>query len=406
MIVSYAIDWDSLYESWFVQKAEDGLNADPLNELRFRMRSLRKGIERNGIVFVDRGELSLRGIYRFMHGLDELIRTFSSNDAREVQLVAVCTRLKDELKVFNRWCQAAENRILLKMPLGRDERPYATLLEAANQYLKSTRLNRKKYAYPAVALSEDGAIASCDYGLRKRGLEEYESCSEELCRAAWSDGKSFVAGKKNDFEQVFAALSVAAGVDGRIGIYDPYWSTNMLRESPAMDWVSSTRLLLEILVPNKFLETITFCSADVMTNYRQYHFESFVDLIKKACALSQRKEKLKVRIELRDDSEKKNGRKVFHNRYIQTGRFLLQVPNGLDVTDQAGVVRNFDLEFTPRNNIGFLAIAKNCSGSSFTGEDIVDFVHDHREWVEAADDDAAACFIFTEGRLCLPQDDF
>ena len=405
MIAQLIIDWNSLFEEWFVRRTDSALDAVALESLRLRLSGIRRGLVRNGMLFVDQEKRSLQGLSRMMTGLLNA-KSLLGTGHDVPQLVAAWTRLQDELKLFQRLYESVENRILVQPAIDVTGSVFSGTLGAANFYLKSTRLNRRVYDYPATAVSEEEGLETSPSGFVCVRLENYEESDTECERQRWACGVSIEDGSRREADCAFAALSIASGAQGEVCLYDPHWSPAVLTKTPNRAWVESTRYMLEFFVANPHVSEVVFCSADELRLDRKMSFGPLVEIVKSACAARNRREKLSVRVKLRDDTFRRDGRKAFHNRYIACGRFVIEVPNGLDVVSELGYLRSFEFTWAPADSASFLNVKRAPDEAVLTGRNMRNLIADHQTHVVPSGVDEVVHFVFENGHLLAPGDEF
>lgn len=370
MVVLYAIDWESIYSSCVTDRVFD---EDALYDLLMFLRSMRERIVRNGLVCLDRPNNATRGLV-------ELLSLLQQEDAEDgSRRIAVWDKLRDELREFQRLYARSEYCIRVDCDAG--VRSYVETQRILNAYLKATRLNRKVWRYPAVVISCSPDLPSAEDGFRKVSLEAYDSCEEEKLRRRWADGCAIANDDKDGLNQIAAAISIAAGAseDGLIAFFDPHWAGQILVNPPDAAWKASTQHWFRAVFCNPYVRDVRFISSGTLELKRRYAFGAFVKLLLSAC--DQRKETVSVNIGLREETEKAKGRKAFHNRYIKAGRFVVEIPNGLDIVARDNSVRAFDCSLLGDGGSVLKELANPRGSLSLSRSDVRAMIADHEEFM-------------------------
>lgn len=400
MIAFYSIDWASLYSHWFVSYTDEALNAAAVNEFVLLLRGVRRKVQRNGILFCDKRNESRRGlsmILRALTGVQGMMGTDVAPTGDEGALLAAWGRLSDELKLYKRYYESPEYCIRVDAQSANGE--FLDVQRSFDDYLRTTRLSRKAYKYPAVVISESNVGMTNEAGFTWVTLRDFEGCSEDDIGEKWAEGVHIKSGCRQEADRLFAALSVASGAGDRtIQIVDPILSGKVLVCPPDAAWVKSVAYLLRFFAVNPNVKTIGLISADEIALKRTYTFGPLIVLLKESCS-NARQEDLRAYVGLRDDSWKCQGRKLFHNRYLVVGRFLIAAPNGLDVTDDHGMIRGFDLVLTSRQNDVVDQILDTNGDNVIRARNIVNLVKDHQECLKYDGSGELAEFKFSDGRM-------
>lgn len=371
MVALYAIDWESFYSSCV--KDDRAFDEDALYDLLMFLRSMRERIVRNGLVCLDRPNNATRELVKLL----SLLQQEDTEDGS--RRIAVWDKLRDELREFQRLYARSEYCIRVDCDAG--VRSYVETQRILNAYLKATRLNRKVWRYSAVVISCSPDLPSAEDGFRKVSPEAYDSCEEEKLRRRWADGCAISNDDKDGLNQIAAAISIAAGAseDGLISFFDPHWASQILVDPPDAAWKASTLHWFRVVCCNPYVHDVRFISSSALDSKIKYEFGAFAELLRLAC--NQRKESLAVNVGLRDETKKAQGRKVFHNRYIQAGRFVVEIPNGLDVVSKDNSVRAFDCSLLGNGGSILKELADPKGSLSFSKFDVRNMIADHEEFL-------------------------
>ena len=330
MIVQYVIDWESLYDAWFHKQAEDGLAQDVMNNFIDHLRFLRKCIEKNGLLYQDEKGYILSGLRKMLKEM--------GGEAQP--LFNEWIPLVDELTAYEKLYNNPSYRTLLKTSAKKEDDAKIILIEG-DEYLRSTRINRKVYHYPAVVISEEDSALSCDDGFSRCHLKEYRNSEEEKLRSNWIE-KGIISinyGDKSSSDQLLSAMAVSAGAgNGAVLLLDPFWHQKTLEEKNKA-WLKSTKYLLSFFGKCKDVKSVEFISEKRATSFSE---DLFVDIVCDVHRDCPEKKSFSVRLK---EEEVIGGRRVFHNRYISFGRFLFQISDGLDIMDSKDYIRHFDIGF-------------------------------------------------------------
>lgn len=335
MVVQYAIDWESIYSVWVMDHASEACDEDELYDLLEFLKSMRRRIVRNGLLYLDARNNAKRGLVK-------LLKLFTQEGSEDSpSRVKVWDKLRYELREFDRLYTRSECRILVSGSA--DDQSYEQVQRSFDAYLKSTRLNKKKWQYPAVVLSCSLDLPSTADGFRRVSPGDYDSCEEEQIRSEWDGGCEILCDDKVNADRLVSALSVAVGAaeDGHVELFDPNWSARVLVDPPDSAWMATTRYWMAVMCCNPHVHRISIISSDVIEMKRMYKFGPFIDGALLPCC-DCRSEVLRIDLGLREADAKDKGRKIFHNRYIRVGRFVVEIPNGLDIIAKDGSVRTFD----------------------------------------------------------------
>ena len=358
MVVQYLIDWDSLYEDWLCSRAEDACNEAIVIDFVSRLTNLRRCIVRNGLLYQDQSGIALRGLRKML----DLVK----QDPDEGKPVYAWIRLSDELKQYHSLYSNPEYRIIVP----NNDNDYDSILIAANRYLAQSRISRSVYKYPAVIISERSDLCNDNNGFSPCSLDAYYDSHEEAEWNVWANGVSVNPLDMCVANRLFSAMAIAAGsVDGVVRLYDPHWSGKVLVDPPDNAWINSISYMMKFFAGNRYVKRVEIVSSDEIQLNRRFVFTPFVNVLCDICR--QRPNQIDVLVGLREN-ELKQGRKWFHNRYIALGRFLIQIPDGLDIIDCNGSVRNFTIAIHDRKDKRFEEIADE------NGSNVIYAKHIHR----------------------------
>lgn len=392
MVVQYLIDWDSLYDDWLCRRADDACNEVVVIDFVSRLANLRRCIERNGLLYQDKSCKVLRGLRKMLDVVKQ--------EPDETKPVFAWIRLSDELKQYYKLYSNPDYRIIVPLNDGGHE----SVLMAANRYLSQSRISRRVYEYPAVVITENLDCSNDGNGFSPCSLESYNDSIEEATRNDWSNGACVNPRDMRSAKKLFSAMAIAAGSgDGLVRLYDPHWSSKVLVDPPDQAWINSSLYELSFFAGNRYVKRVEIVSTDEIQMSRRFVFNPFVNVLCRICC--QRSDQIDVVVGLREDVSIQ-GRKWFHNRYIAFGRFLVQIPEGLDIIDQNDFVRNFTIAFYNEQDRRFQEIADESGENVIYAKHIRALVHDYHDNLLLPTGSGVAGFRIQRGVVMKIENDY
>lgn len=338
MIAQYLIDWASIEAR--IDKAPD----EAAMALRLRLTALRKGIEENGVVLVDDDSSLLQKLH------DTIQRLSMFKDSSEEGF----SQLALELECFQ---NVYENRrYLVKAPPSG-----APMQSALSDCMRAWNEHARRISPQGIVggvVIADENLPESDLGtLVAETIDSYGRSKTEERRRNWIRGQSFCEDSKKSFLEYLNAY--AATTAGAILFVDPYWgavgqTTEAGDESTQQQrYLNATKLFTDPFVRNpdvKEIEYLTVYPKDPDDHAKDcvcFATEGLRNLLTDLVAT--RKGDLEIKVSF---VERKHRYGVFHNRFFVNKQYMVSLLNGMDVCDERGGIRRFEMQLFGESSRG------------------------------------------------------
>ncbi len=318
MIVQYIIDWE--YVSSEIQSAGSD---DRLESIRKRLRSLRKKIEVNGALLIDKCQIGKRS-------LDSIIKELNPCDATESELPKSWLSLKAELEGYSTLYFI--KRIIILDNDSSQKIGIEQMCNAQQEFLR--KANLLKYNLPCVVISSEDNRKKIEYpSVHFETLATYEESDAEEVRNEW-ERLSFTQGDDQKADQFWAGLSLGASAFGKVSFFDPYCLKGIIGSGDRREkeWDASRKKVAAFFTCNEHIHFVTF-------------YGKVNTLVRKPICIEQLEKMIKQINKQRNQDSRKSpltlgvGAKMigegFHDRWIDVGIGICYLPRGLDVYKEA-----------------------------------------------------------------------